>query len=249
MMHQNQQSAANHNSLPDTAVLIVIPAQNEAATIGPLLADIQARYPFDIAVIDDCSSDATATIARDLGVLVLPHLRALGAWKATQTGMRYAFNRGYQRVITMDADGQHLPAEIAALLQTAQSGADVVVGSCLSRGDMMRHIAWRGFRAVSGIDVQDITSGFRLYNLAALRGLSAREATMLEFQDLGVLLLLRSLGLSIQEVDVKMQVRTDGESRIFNSWFKVLSYMVTTALVCLTKAVPLKDVKYLKRFY
>ncbi len=228
--------------------LVVIPAQNEATTIGALLSDIQQRYDFDIVVVDDASSDTTAAIARALGVLVLPHLRALGAWKATQTGIRYAFNRGYEVVITMDADGQHLPIEIDTLVKVAQSGVDVVVGSCLSRGDFMRHVAWRGFRTISGINVKDITSGFRLYNLAAIRVLSAKEATMLEFQDLGVLLLLRALGLAIKEVDVKMALRADGQSRIFNSWFKVLSYMVTTALVCLTKAIPLKDSRYLKRF-
>ena len=113
----------------------------------------------------------------------------------------------------------------------------------------MRHIDWGSFRSISGIAVKDITSGFRWYNIAAIRALSAKEATMLEFQDLGVLLLLRSLGLNIEEVNVQMNERTNGKSRIFSTWFKVAYYMMTTALVCLTKAVPLKDVRYQKRFY
>lgn len=226
-----------------------MPAQNEAATIGTVIADIQQRYPFDIVVIDDGSTDNTAQIAKSLGAVVLPHVRALGAWKATQTGIRFALNKNYEGVITLDADGQHLPSEIAGLLETANTGVDVVVGSCISRGTFMRHVAWKFFRWVSNIDVKDITSGFRLYNFAALRVLSTKEATMLEFQDLGVLLLLRSLGLSIKEVNVAMDVRISGKSRIFGSWFKVLSYMITTGLVCLTKAIPLRDVRYLKRFY
>ncbi len=229
-------------------ILVVIPAQDEALTIGPLLADIRTRYGFDIVVIDDGSTDATAAIARENGAVVLPHLRALGAWKATQTGLRYAYNRSYEGVITMDADGQHLPTEMAALLSRMDS-VDVVIGSCISRGSFLRHVAWNSFRIMSGINVKDITSGFRLYNLAALRVLSAKEATMLEFQDLGVLLLLRSLGLSIEEVNVAMDERISGKSRIFNSWFSVSSYMLTTAIVCLTKAIPLRDVRYLKRFY
>lgn len=229
--------------------LVVIPAQNEAATIGALIAQLQALYSFDIVVIDDGSSDDTAIVAKSSGAVVLNHVRALGAWKATQTGIRYALAKSYQGVITMDADGQHLPIEINQLLECAKSGVDVVVGSCVSRGDVLRHTAWRFFRAVSGINVKDITSGFRLYNFAALRVLSTKEATMLEFQDLGVLLLLRSLGLSILEVEVKMDERMIGESRIFGSWFKVLSYMFTTALVCFAKAIPLRDVRYLKRFY
>jgi glycosyltransferase involved in cell wall biosynthesis len=229
-------------------ILVVIPAQDEALTIGPLLADIRTRCGFDIVVIDDGSKDATAAIARENGAVVLPHLRALGAWKATQTGLRYAYNRSYEGVITMDADGQHLPTEMTALL-SKMDNVDVVIGSCISRGSFLRHVAWNSFRLMSGINVKDITSGFRLYNLAALRVLSAKEATMLEFQDLGVLLLLRSLGLSIEEVNVDMDERISGKSRIFNSWFSVSSYMLTTAIVCLTKAIPLRDVRYLKRFY
>jgi glycosyltransferase involved in cell wall biosynthesis len=229
--------------------LIVIPAQDEEATIGDLLVELRQRYAFDIVVIDDCSKDNTATIAKENGALVLPHIRALGAWKATQTGIRYAYNRGYETVITLDADGQHLPEEIGALLNTAKTGADVVIGSCLSRGTFLRHIAWQSFRSISGIAVKDITSGFRLYKLAAVRALSTKEATMLEFQDLGVLLLLRSLTLNIIEVNVQMNERINGKSRIFSSWFKVSSYMITTALVCLTKAIPLNDLRYLKRFH
>ena len=231
-------------------LLVVIPAKNEAQSIGNVLVAIKQHFLFDVVVVDDGSTDDTAVIATGHGALVLPHIRSLGAWKATQTGMRYAYAKGYEGVITLDADGQHLPNEIEHLLSCASSGVDVVVGSCLSRGDFMRHVAWRFFRFVSGINVKDITSGFRLYNRAAVRVLSSKEATMLEFQDLGVLLLLlRSLGLSIKEVNVKMDERLIGKSRIFNSWFSVLSYMATTALVCLTKAIPLRDVRYLKRFY
>ncbi len=226
-----------------------MPAQNEASTIGALIARLKQRYGFDIVVIDDGSTDQTAQIAKDNGAMVLRHIKSLGAWKATQTGIRYAYAKQYQTVITMDADGQHLPEEIETLIEAAKQGADVVVGSCVSRGDLMRHVAWRFFRAVSGVNVKDITSGFRLYNLAALRVLSTKEATMLEFQDLGVLLLLRSLSLSIKEVEVKMDERLIGDSRIFGSWYKVLSYMFTTALVCFAKAIPLRDVRYLKRFY
>lgn len=230
-------------------LLVVIPAKNEALTVGQIIKQIKDNYPFDVVVIDDGSVDDTAKVARASGALVIPHVRSLGAWKATQTGMRFACQKHYDGVITMDADGQHLSSEIEHLLAGLCSGVDVVVGSCLSRGDTMRHMAWRFFRFVSGINVKDITSGFRLYNAAAVRVLSTKEATLLEFQDLGVLLLLRSLNLSVKEVNVAMDERLIGESRIFNSWFSVLSYMATTGLVCLTKAIPLRDVSYLKRFY
>jgi glycosyltransferase involved in cell wall biosynthesis len=222
---------------------------NEAQTIGQVLDDIRQHHDFDIVVVDDGSTDDTAIIARAHGARVLPHIRSLGAWKATQTGIRYAFNQSYDSVVTMDADGQHLGSQIQSLLNSVGDGSDVIIGSCSSRASALRLIAWHFFRTASGVDVKDITSGFRFYNLAALRVLSTKEATMLDFQDLGVLLLLRSLDLSIEEVEVDMNERVSGKSRIFNSWFSVMSYMVTTGIVCLTKAIPLRDVRYLKRFY
>ncbi len=71
--------------------LVVIPAKNEALTIANVLVELKQCFPFDVVVIDDGSTDDTALIAREHGAVVLPHIRSLGAWKATQTGMRYAY--------------------------------------------------------------------------------------------------------------------------------------------------------------
>ncbi len=235
-------------SLPDLQqLLFVIPAKDEEASIGNVVRSLKTQFSADVLVISDGSTDSTVERAKEAGAIVLTQIISLGAWRTMQTGIRFAVKHDYQFVITMDGDGQHLAEEVPKLLAEAKDN-DVVIGSCIDRGSILRHFAWNLFRITSGLKIKDITSGFRLYNSAALHTLENRVATLLEFQDLGVLLLLRSVGLNIREVNVSMNVRVDGKSRIFRSWFRVAQYMLETALVCLTKAVPLRDVRYLKRF-
>jgi hypothetical protein len=83
--------------------------------------------------------------------------------------------------------------------------------------------------------LRDLTSGFRLYNAEAMQVLASREATLLDYQDLGALLLVRRAGLRIVEVPVSMNLRAVGKSRIFNSWFSVAKYMAATTLLCLAR--------------
>ncbi len=215
-------------------LLIVIPARDEAATIGAVVsALVQAGWQH-IFVIDDHSRDGTGAIARQAGATVARPVLPLGAWGGMQLGVRHALANGYRGVVTMDADGQHEVPEIAALLAGA-AGADVVIGAHPQRASRLRHIAWRWFRAIAGFELRDLTSGFRYYNQPAIRLLAASEATLLDYQDVGVLLLLRKAGLTIVEVPVSMNTRQAGRSRIFNSWFSVARYMITTTLLCLAR--------------
>ncbi len=116
-----------------------------------------------------------------------------------------------------------------------KSDVDIVIGSCVSRGSISRHLAWGIFRRLSGVEVRDLTSGLRVYNRKALEVLSRREATLLEYQDVGVLLLLRTFSVSKTEAEVQMVPRKDGISRIFHSWGAVLYYMAYTTMLCLSK--------------
>jgi len=134
----------------------------------------------------------------------------------------------------MDADGQHEVREIPALLNGGVS-ADVVIGAHVERASWMRQLAWRWFRAIAGFELRDLTSGFRLYNRKAIEVLADSEATLLDYQDIGVLLLLRKAGLTMVEVPVSMNLRQVGRSRIFYSWFSVAKYMISTTLLCLAK--------------
>ena len=96
-------------NIPLDRPIALVPAHNEEATIGFIVARIRRRFQYPVVVIDDCSSDATATIARAAGATVLPLTLQLGAWGAIQTGLRYALRHGYRTAITLDADGQHEP--------------------------------------------------------------------------------------------------------------------------------------------
>jgi len=134
----------------------------------------------------------------------------------------------------MDADCQHEVHQIPALL-AASTQADVVIGAHTERASRLRQVAWHWFRVVAGFELRDLTSGFRLYNRHAMAILASDEATLLDYQDVGVLLLLRKAGLRIAEVPVSMNLRQVGKSRIFYSWFSVGRYMVTTTLLCLAR--------------
>lgn len=215
-------------------VLIVIPAKNEAATIGAMLQQLHAAGWQDIVVIDDQSTDGTGDIARNAGAHVLQPVLPVGAWGGMQTGIRYGLAQSYQAVITMDADGQHEVFEINSLLN-ARHQSDVVIGAFPERASPLRKIAWRWFRQLAGFDLRDLTSGFRLYNRSAMVVLGSQDATLLDYQDLGALLLVRRAGLQIIEVPVSMNVRSIGASRIFNSWFSVARYMAATTLLCLAR--------------
>ena len=111
------------------SVLVVVPALDEEATVGHVVARLRAAR-FDCLVVDDGSADATARVAADAGAHVVRLPVNLGVGGALRCGFRYAVDHGYQMVVQCDADGQHLPEEIDALLDAqAATGAHLVVGS------------------------------------------------------------------------------------------------------------------------
>lgn len=228
----NPKSLRKHEGC--TAV-VIIPAFNEEASIGTVIDDIRQHTVADIVVVDDCSIDNTVAIARVKGAKVLSLALRLGAWGAMQAGARYALKQHYTVLLTMDADGQHLGNEIPGLLAELKSGANVVIGAYPERGSPSRHIAWRLFRRLTGFSLQDLTSGFRAYDRRAMTVLAGREASLIDYQDVGILLLLRKAGLQIIEHPVKMRQRLTGASHIFSSWLVVTAYMVETILLCLAR--------------
>jgi glycosyltransferase involved in cell wall biosynthesis len=218
------------------ATVILIPAFNEGDVIAEVIAEIRASCDFPVIVIDDASTDDTITRAQQAGANIIPLAVQLGAWGATQTGLRYALRHGYDTAITMDADGQHEASSLGDLVRPVVEGtADVSIGACTRRGSRLRKIAWKMIKRVSGLSLDDITSGFRIYNRAAIRELASWRSTLLDYQDVGVLLLLQSRGLRIVDVEVNMQERHNGVSRIFHSWLAVCYYMCHTLLLGFTK--------------
>lgn len=216
--------------------VVLIPAFNEGEVIGDVIREILTACNLPIIVIDDASNDDTIKNAREAGASVIPLAAQLGAWGATQTGLRYALRHGFQIAITMDADGQHEAKSIRELmLPVSENNADVAIGACPGRGSILRRVAWVAMKQVSGLSLEDITSGFRVYNRKAIRELTNWRATLLDYQDIGVLLLLQSKGMEIVDVEVDMQPRTNGKSRVFHSWLMVIYYMCHTLTLGFSK--------------
>lgn len=216
--------------------IILIPALNEEEVIADIVGAIRGQYDIPILVIDDASEDDTARHAREAGATVLRLVERLGAWGATQTGLRYAKSRGFRIAVTMDADGQHDVDSLSTLLPPVLQGrANVAIGACVERGSRLRLLAWHLLKLISSLSIEDITSGYRVYDHEALKLLCTWEATLLSYQDVGVLLLLQSNGMKIVDVQVSMRQRSNGKSRIFNSWATVAYYMCHTILLGLSK--------------
>ncbi len=215
---------------------IVIPAFNEADSIGAVIDSFRPAARRHVVVVDDYSTDDTAQIAEQKGCVVLRLPLQLGAWGAIQAGIRYALESGYQQVVTMDADGQHQTSQLARLLDFAEKHrASVVIGTCPGRLSAGKKLAWAYFRLLTGLTMEDLTSGFRLYDRNAMRVLAAPVASLLDFQDVGVLLLLKRAGLEIIEVPVDMVQRCNGKSKVFYSWWMVARYMMQTTALCVAK--------------
>ncbi len=227
---------AQQVSFNGETTIILIPAFNESMVVGAVIKEIKAHCNLPIVVIDDASTDNTVAVAQNAGATVIPLPAQLGAWGAMQTGLRYALRHGYTTAVTMDADGQHAATSLNDLLAPVQEGvADVSIGTFTRRGSLLRRIAWVMMKRASGLSLEDITSGYRVYNYTAIEVLASWRATLLDYQDIGVLLLLQSQGLRIVDVKVVMQERQNGRSRVFHSWMMVGYYMLQTLLLGISK--------------
>lgn len=224
------------HAIPDINGIVIMPAFNEQRDIAAVIHEVQRATSLQILVVDDSSTDQTAEMARKAGARVMSLSQNLGAWGAIQAGLRYACEKGFDYAMTMDADGQHEAVWINEMFAPVTADqADVSIGCCIRRGSKLRKIAWVMLKFASGLKMEDITSGFRVYNRRAMELLSGKEATLLEYQDVGVLVLLKNSGLRLQDVDVTMLPRTSGTSRVYSSWVVVAYYMAHTLLLGISK--------------
>lgn len=109
-------------------VFVVVPAYHEARSVGAVVGELRARG-WTPVVVDDGSTDATATVAAAAGARVLRHPVNLGQGAALQTGIDYAVRAGADAIVTFDADGQHVADDVPALLAALAGGADIALGS------------------------------------------------------------------------------------------------------------------------
>lgn len=109
-------------------VLVVMPAYNEEARIASVIEDLKREEFNNILVVDDGSTDDTGNLAREFGCVVLTHLVNLGYGAGLRTGFDFALSRGYDTVITFDADGQMLAKDAIRLYKKSEEGFDYVYG-------------------------------------------------------------------------------------------------------------------------
>ena len=110
--------------------LVIIPAYNEEENIVRVVENLKNNYPmYDYVVINDGSSDDTARLCRRKGYELVDLPVNLGLAGAFQTGLKYAWRKGYDYAIQFDADGQHRAEYIAPMLEKIQEGYDIVIGS------------------------------------------------------------------------------------------------------------------------
>jgi hypothetical protein len=202
-------------------VLAVVPAFEEELSLPGLLDELRARAPdVDVLVVDDGSRDGTSRAARARGVKVVRHPVNLGVGAALQTGFRYAVERGYDVAVQIDADGQHDPAFLGALLAPVLEGrCDVSIGSryvarTLYHAPFARRLGMMVFsfvvRIALGQRIADTTSGFRAYRRPVME--VCQHDFPKDFPDAPLLIALARRGFRLLEVPVQMRGRRAGRS-------------------------------------
>ena len=166
---------------------VVVPAYNEAPVVGSVVSGIR-RAGYAVVVVDDGSSDRTGDVALLAGAVVVRHPVNLGQGAALQTGIDYALEQRADALVTFDADGQHSPAAIAALLAAIeQPGIDFALGSRfltgatanlpVSRRILLSTALWFT-RASTGLPVTDTHNGLRAMTARGARAISLRQNRM-----------------------------------------------------------------------
>lgn len=189
----------------------MIPAYNEGSAIAPVVRET-LRHVSRVIVVDDASADETATMALEAGAVVLRHAINLGQGAALQTGITHALHSGASYIATLDADGQHEPAQIPRLLdQMLAAKAEIALGSRFKGETIgmprLRYLVLKcavAFtRLTTGLDLSDSHNGFRIFSAAAAKRLRIRQNRMAHASEI----LEEISRLKISYIEVPVTVR------------------------------------------
>ena len=217
-------------------VMIVVCARNQEQHIAHLVQRTKELVPHArIIVVDNRSTDATSHLAESNGAHVLRPLLSMSTWGAMQTGLRYAHAHGFKTVVTIDADSYYEVEELPTLLKASELNplADLCVAYFASKHSWVRRFAWQWYRLLTGLNLRDFVTGFRVYRRKAIEAAISTEATLLDYQDMGTYLLMRREGVQIKEVPLQMHTAKVDNSGIFRSWGKAVRYFIFSSLLAL----------------
>jgi glycosyltransferase involved in cell wall biosynthesis len=227
--------------------IAILPARNEEPRIERVLSGLRRALPsVTPVVIDDASSDATATAARRAGAVVVSHPIHLGYGAALATGYSFALENAVDRCLQLDADGQHDPSFGGSILAPLRSGtADVVLGSRFTarrpharsvRGVGVLASRWLA-RSLAGVVATDPTTGFRALGALAMQFLLDWPLPD-DYPDVDVLIAMHRSGLRLAEVAVPSIDRAGGASMHGGSRTLYYAYKVALSSVIATRRPP-----------
>ena len=220
--------------------LVIIPAYNEEHSIARVIQEVrQNAKDYDIVVVNDCSEDHTAEIARGCGAVVLDLAVNLGIGGAMQTGYRYALENGYSHAAQIDGDAQHDPAYLDDMFDLLCSEkADMVIGSRFieKQGYQSSTLRRRGIRYFSrlirlltGQVITDPTSGMRIVNRELIERFS--EEYPADYPEPESLVHLLKMKKKVIEAPVVMREREEGRSSIRMKGSVYYMIKVTIAII------------------
>lgn len=223
--------------------LVIIPTYNERDNVGPITSAVLAAEPrVDILVVDDNSPDGTGQLADELAakeprLKVLHREKKQGLGRAYLHAFRWALEHGYQFVIEMDADFSHDPKYLPGLIDEAQAGADLVLGSRYVEGGgtvnwgVGRKILSRGgslyARSILGVKVRDLTGGFKCFNRRVLEAIDLDQVVSSGY-GFQIELTYRTLkkGFTVKEIPIVFEDRRVGQSKMSRKIFVEAMTMV-----------------------
>jgi len=207
-------------------VLAVIPAYEEGPRVAAVVRGAMAHLP--VLVVDDGSSDDTSTVAEAAGATVIRQRPNQGKGAALRAGFCWALERGFDAVLTVDADGQHDPADIPPFLEAhARSGADLVVGRRdFSRMPPIRQLSNRlgglAFSWAVGRPIPDNQSGYRLVSRRLMEAMLGSAESGFEFEVEMITTAIRA-GWGIEWVPIRTIYA--GEPSHIDPWHHLKSFV------------------------